>query len=133
MTYHVTFFIIYNEPIRCYYNKPTSLEMIVKIPHTEYRRLISQDETPRDLIDRKNNRPTLRYTYLMARGVVTISRVLGEQKLRSVIVSKSAVSGPVVSEEIIGKASGKFTAHSGSCGVTHLLLAYAILVRDIFC
>lgn len=66
-------------------------------------------------------------------GAEVSSEVPGEQKLRSVIVSKSTVSGPAVSEEIIGKASGKFTAHSGSCGVTHLPFAYANLVRDLFC
>lgn len=53
----------------------------------------------------------LKYSYLVSEGV-SVLEVRGERESRSVIVSKSSVSGPVVSEEIIGKASGKFTAHS---------------------
>lgn len=53
----------------------------------------------------------LKYSYLVSEGV-SVSEVRGEQEARNVIESKSSVSGPVVSEEIIGKASGKFTAHS---------------------
>lgn len=53
----------------------------------------------------------LKYSYLVSEGV-SVSEVRGEQESRNVIESKSSVSGPVVSEEIIGKASGKFTAHS---------------------
>lgn len=72
-------------------------------------------------------------------GVALISpaaytQVPGSQKLRAVIVSESTgIWAAAVSEEIIGKASGKFTAHSGSCGVTHLPLGYSSLVRDLFC